>query len=64
MRVKPYAIRFPVPERAPYGTLGTGRLYIDVRVLLPVPLKPPDLLPRSGGNLVHAPVPLPGKRSA
>lgn len=56
--------KVPVPERAPYGTLGTRRLYVDVRVLLPVPLKPPDLVRRSGGNLVHGPVSLPGKRSA
>ena len=28
----------PVPERAPHGALRAGRLYVDVRVLLPVPL--------------------------
>jgi hypothetical protein len=33
-------------------------------VLVPVPLKPPDLVRRSGGNLVHGPVSLSGKRSA
>ena len=56
--------KVPVPERAPHGTAGARRLYVDVRVLLPVPLKPPDLLRRSGGNLVHGPVSLPGQRSA
>ena len=64
MRVKPYSDEVPVPERAPYGTLGARRLYVAVRVLLPVPLKPPDLLRRSGGNLLHGPVSLSGKRSA
>ena len=52
-----------MPERAPYGALGAGRLYVDVRVLLPVPLKPPNLVRRTGGNLLHGPVSLPGKRS-
>jgi hypothetical protein len=42
-----------VPKRAPYGTVGARRLYVDVRVLLPVPLEPPDLVRRSGGNLLH-----------
>jgi len=56
--------KVPVPERTPYGTVGARRLYVDVRVLLPVPLKPPDLLRRSGGNLLHGPVSLSGKRSA
>jgi hypothetical protein len=64
MRVKPYAIRFPVPERSPYGTPGARRLYVDVRVLVPVPRKPPGLVRRFGGNLVHGPVSLSGKRSA
>ena len=48
MRVKPYSDEVPVPERAPYGTLGARRLYVHARVLLPVPLKPPELLRRSG----------------
>jgi hypothetical protein len=38
--------------------------YVDVRVLVPVPLKPPGLVRRSGGNLWHGPVSLSGKRSA
>ena len=45
--------KVPAPERAPYGTLGARRLYGDVRVLLPVPLKPPNLVRRTGGNLLH-----------
>jgi len=52
-----------VPERAPYGALGAGRLYVDVRVLLPVPLKPPNLVRRAGGNLLHGPVSLSSKQS-
>src|SRR5207302_9159153 len=56
--------KVPVPKRAPYGAVGARRLDVDVRVLLPVPLKPPDLVRRSGGNLVHEPVSLSGKRSA
>src|SRR5262249_36955918 len=63
MRVKPYGDKVPVPERAPDGTAGAGRLYADVRGLLPVPLKPPDPLRRSVGNLVHGPVSLSGKRN-
>jgi len=60
------AVRYkvPVPERSPYGTLGVRRLYVDVRVLVPVPLKPPGLIRRSRGNLLHGPVSLSGKRSA
>jgi len=56
--------KVPVPVRAPYGTIGARRPYVDVRVLLPVPLKPPDLHQRSGGNLLHGPVSPSGKRSA
>jgi hypothetical protein len=56
--------KVPVPERAPYGTAGARRLDVDGRVLPPVPLKPADLVRRSGGNLVHGPVSLSGKRSA
>ena len=61
MRVKPYGDKVPIPERAPHGPTGAGRLYIDVRVLLPVPLKPPNLVRRTGGNLLHGPVSLPGE---
>ena len=42
--------KVPVPQRAPYGAVGARRLDVDVRVLLPVPLKPPDLVRRSGGT--------------
>jgi len=54
----------PVPERAPHGALGAGRLYVDVRVPLPVPLKPRNLVRRAGGNLSHGLVSLSGQRSA
>jgi len=59
------AVRYevPVPERAPHRALGAGGLYVDVRVLLPVPLKPRNLVRRAGGNLSHGSVSLPGKRS-
>jgi Transposase DDE domain len=56
--------KVPIPERAPYSAVGARRPYGDVRVLLPVPLKPLDLLRRSEGNLVHGPVSLSGQRSA
>jgi hypothetical protein len=54
----------PVPERAPYGAVRAGRLDVDVRVLLPVPLKPRKLFRRTGGNLWHGPVSLSGERPA
>ena len=59
------AVRYevPVPERAPHRALGAGGLYVDVRVLLPVPLKPRNLVRRARGNISHGSVSLPGKRS-
>ena len=53
----------PVPERAPYGARGAGRQYVDIRVPLPVPLKPRNLVRRTRRNLSHGPVSLSGKRS-
>jgi len=47
MRVKPHADELPVSERAPHGALRAGRLYVDTRVLLPVPLEPRHLVRRA-----------------